>query len=163
MKTFFLSLLTLIFCGTAFAADRQYAVGKGDLEITGTFSILKDLTPANYQLLRATNRRTVFSILVKKYPNQKKILFNTVRYFQDGKPFVIEYMHAFETGKQYKIGVKFAGGKAELFLDGKLMKSKPYSGTFLNGSMRNAAKDPVAFTPDKVLDGSAAVPAEKKK
>ena len=72
-------------------------------------------------------------------------------------------MHAFETGKQYKIGVKFAGGKAELFLDGKLMKSKPYSGTFLNGSMRNAAKDPVAFTPDKVLDGSAAVPAEKKK
>ena len=163
MKTFFLPLLVLIFCCTAFAADKQYAIGKGDLEITGSFSILKDLAPANYQFLRATNRRTVFSILVKKYPNRKNILFNTVRYLQDGKPFVIEYQHAFETGKKYNIGVKFAGGKAELFLDGKLMKSKPYNGTFLNGSMRNVAKDPVAFTLDKVQDGSAAAPAEKKK
>ena len=60
MKTFFLPLLVLIFCCTAFAADKQYAIGKGDLEITGSFSILKDLAPANYQFLRATNRRTVF-------------------------------------------------------------------------------------------------------
>ena len=162
MKKYLLLLLTLALT-TAFAADKQYAVGQNDLEISGSFSILKDLAPANYQLLRATNRRTVFSVLVKKYPGQKKILFNTVRYFQNGKPFVIEYTYAFETGKQYKVDVKFIKGKAELFLDGELMKSKPYNGSFLNGSMRNAAKDPVTFTLDQVQDGSKTAPAEKKK
>jgi hypothetical protein len=118
---------------------------KGDaLEIDLSFTIGENLENKIYPLIRASDRKTVFAAVIRKYPERKQILFNTIRLQKDGKYFVLEFQHAFETGKKYLVKLDYSSGKGNIYLDGKLMKSRPYNGPFLPGVLYKNAVKPVA-------------------
>jgi hypothetical protein len=49
-------------------------------------------------------------------------------------------------GKYVEIKLVYSSGTASLYLDGKLMKSRPYSGKFISGTLENNSKTPVRAT-----------------
>ena len=112
-------------------------------ETAFSVTVEKPLENKIYPLLRATNKKTVLGVVLRQYPDQKQQLFNTVRLLDDGKFFVLEFRHAFLPGKTYQIKLIYLPEKAEIYLDGKLMKSRPCSGSFLPGVLYNNSAKPV--------------------
>lgn len=135
----------LLFCAVSvFAGD--FKLQNDAFEAEFSFVVEKPLENKIYPLLRCRNRKTVLGIVLRQYPGQKKILFNTVRLQEDGKFFVLEFRHEFPVGKKNDIKLVYSSGTASLYLDGKLMKSRPYSGKFISGTLENNSKTPVRAT-----------------
>ena len=142
MKRIFLALC-LTACLRVPGAEKIWSLEGQDLEVEFALRVGEKLEPKIYPLLSATRRKTVFGAVLRKYAGKRPLLFNTARFFEDGKPFVTEFFHDFEPDRTYVLKVRYAGGKAELFLDGKLMKSRPFSGKFAPGELKNTSRPPV--------------------
>ena len=140
-KLFFLPVFLL--CCIVCALPERIPL-KGDaLEIDLSFTIGENLENQIYPLIRATDRKTVFAVVIRKYPERKQILFNTIRLQKNGKYFVLEFQHAFAANKKYQVKLDYSYGKGNIYLDGKLMKSRPYSGSFQPGVLYNNSAKPV--------------------
>lgn len=138
-----LPLVLLAVCLCASGAEKVWRVEGQDFEAEFSLRVAGELEPGIYPLLTATRKRTVFGVVLRKYEGRRELLFSTARYFTDGKVLVTEFFHDFEPGRKYAVRIRCARGRAELFLDGKLMKSRAYGGTFLPGDLRVTAKAPV--------------------
>ena len=140
-KLFFLPVFLL--CCMVCALPARMPL-KGDaLEIDLSFTIGENLENKIYPLIRATDGKTVFAVVVRKYPERKQLLFNTVRLQKNGKYFVLEFQSVFAANKKYHIKLDYSSSRGNIYLDGKLMKSRPYSGSFLPGVLYNNSATPV--------------------
>ena len=124
-------------------AEKMWRLDGQDFEVEFSLRVGENLEPKIYPLLSATRRKTVFGAVLRKYADKRALLFNTARFFEDGKPFVTEFSYNFEPERTYTLKIRYADGKVELFLDGKLMKSRPFSGKFAPGELRNTSGTPV--------------------
>ena len=148
---------------TVFAFSSDCTEIRNDVfETEFSVTVEKPLENRIYPLLRVSDRKTVLGVVLRQYPGQVKQLLNTVRLQKDGKFFVLEFRHAFLPGKTHLIKLVYLPEKAEIYLDGKLMKSCPHSGKFVPGKLQNISKTPVKAE-IKQVNGGKVVPAAAKK
>ena len=105
-----LPLVLLAACLCASGAEKVWSVEGQDFETEFSLCIAKELEPKIHPLLAATRRRTVFGAVLRKYKDRRELLFNTARYFTDGKVLVTEFFHDFEPGREYAVRIRYASG-----------------------------------------------------
>ena len=147
-KLFF--FLSLLLCCVVSVSAGAFKLQGDAFETEFSFIVEKPLENKIYPLLRACSRKTVLGIVLRQYPDQKEILFNTVRLQENGKFFVLEFRHDFPVGKKNNIKLVYSSGTAALYLDGKLMKSRSYTGKFVPGTLENNSRTPVRAIISKV-------------
>ena len=75
-KLFFFPVFLL--CCVVCALPERMPLKSDAFEIDLSFTIGENLENKIYPLIRASDRKTVFAVVIRKYPERKKLLFNSV-------------------------------------------------------------------------------------